>query len=414
MKCGTCPAERNGDRAGGGWKNHVGRYWCPDCWRRSFMLRAITVPIAGPVDCDWAELRTVLKSCWAAATSLANWATTELYRHDVVRTPDMGRLGKYPVRLYLYPDARRVVPEMDPTSVTALLQAVEGKYRKRRLAVVWARSESLPNYRYPVPYPVHNQAWSASRGEGGETLLSVRLGGARRTLRLRGGPDFRRQLRAVQRLIDGEAIAGELALYEVPVSANANRAGGEERAAGGGRRHATRIMAKMVLWLPKEQRTPRGGTLFVHNEADSFWVYHVDHGEPHYLRADHVKRWVADARRLRQRMADDLKHEKRWPKDVRRRMVESQEARLRKQHHRLDSFVHESTVMLSKFAERQGVSTVVYDMTVKSFADSFPWHMVRERLAYKLDERGITLEVVERERPGGAENPAAAREDENP
>lgn len=100
------------------------------------MLRAVTIPVAGPTDCEWQELREALRSCWANATTVANWATTELYKSDIVRTPAMERLPKYPERIYLYPGARRVAPEMDPTSVTSLLQAVESKYRKRRLAVV--------------------------------------------------------------------------------------------------------------------------------------------------------------------------------------------------------------------------------------------------------------------------------------
>ena len=43
--------------------------------------------------------------------------------------------------------------------------------------------------------------------------LSVRIADARLRLRLKGGPQFRRQGRAMQDIIAGEAARGECALY---------------------------------------------------------------------------------------------------------------------------------------------------------------------------------------------------------
>ena len=129
--------------------------------------------------------------------------------------------------------------------------------------------------------------------------------------------------------------------------------------------------------------------------SDWLWVYHQGtDGEPKYLRAAHLRRWERQHRRHLLALADDLKHEKRWPADVRRQANERQDIWVRKYRDRLDSFCHEATAMLAKFAERSNVATVVYDDTDQSYLDRFPWRKLRDQLQSKLDERSIALEVV--------------------
>src|SRR5690606_7172144 len=123
-------------------------------------------------DAGWADLRTALKTCWNAATRVANWAVAELAKQEPPRLPGDEKIPPAP-KLYLYPGARALAPEMDPQSVTALLSTVERKYRARRLASIWRRDESLPSYRYPVPYPVHNQGWRVERDANGQIIVSV-------------------------------------------------------------------------------------------------------------------------------------------------------------------------------------------------------------------------------------------------
>lgn len=50
--------------------------------------RAVTLPVAAPVDLSWAELDAALLPAFRLATDLANWAQGELCRRDVRRTPD--------------------------------------------------------------------------------------------------------------------------------------------------------------------------------------------------------------------------------------------------------------------------------------------------------------------------------------
>lgn len=308
---------------------------------------------------------------------------TQLYARDVRREPDGPEKMPPMPRVYLYPEARAVVPEMDSQSVASLLQAVERKYRARRYDLIWRSAISLPNHRYPVPYPIHNQAWSVSRDDDGNRILSVRLAGARRSLRLRGGARHRRMLGAVDALIAGRAIKGELAVYQVSASSSTHRPAAQP---------ATQLMAKMVMWLPKGAPRQREGVLHVRTGRDSLLVYHLDSDrDPRYLHADQVRRWIAEHAERLQRISDDTKAEKRRPKRAMRGINERRAAWCRKHHRRLDSAIHEATAMLANFAARRGVAQVVLDTRERGFASSFPYHELEAKLTYKLDEHGIEL-----------------------
>lgn len=372
IQCDACeqareakPTKAGAARLPRGWKRLGERVYCDRCWRASFVLRAITLPIAAPLDGDWKELRAALRECWSNATQLANWAVTELAKADVVRTPDLDKLPPMP-QVYLYPGAREVLPDMDTGSVVSLLQSVEQRYRKSRFDVIWRRAASLPTYRYPTPYPVHNQRWSVREEEGRGLILSARLAGQRWDLVLKTGGRGR-QRAAVRRLIAGEAAAGELAIYE----------------------RGSNVMAKMVMWLPREGRQrERSGTLYVRTVEDAVWEYRVDDGEPRFLYADHVRQWLAAYRRRSERAAHDLKHEKRWPGRERERMRRDLEPMRRKHHARMDSWTHEATAMLVAYAVRQRVAALVYDDQITSYAD-LPWAELRTKLSYKLNGAGI-------------------------
>lgn len=410
IKCNQCgkTKENKTDRLPGGWKRFADAIWCADCWHDGFVLRAVTIPVTGPMEGgDWPALREALKTCWIAATNVANWAVTELAKSDTPRTADQEKIAKAP-QVYLYPGARQVAPEMDTGSVVAVLHAVEQKYRKARYATIWTRTQAHPVYRYPVPYPTHNQRWKCLKGPGGEPCISVPLAGTRWILRLRGGHEFRRQLAAFNAILEGRAVQGELALIGQRVTMSDHRNGVEAREPGGGDRKGLRVMAKLVAWLPREGLKARQGTLYCHLGNPAFLTYRVGEGEPKYLYAEHVKRWEAQHRRRLRSMSEDLKFEKRWPATVRANMLAAQDRWVKKYRDRLSAFTHEASAMLAGFADRQKVAVVMLDETDKSFCDRFPWHEFKEKLRYKLESKGIMLEVAS----GQAMNeiPGTARE----
>lgn len=374
--------------------------WCSGCWHRMYILRAVTVPIAGPVDGTWPELREALRLCFRAATRLSNWAVTELAKADCVRTAEMEKLPK-PPRVYLYPGARQLVPEMDTGSVVAVLHAVERRWRARRYDVVWLGKESLPNYRYDrCVYPIRSKDWKAMRGDDGQALVSIRLGGRRWILRLRGGHEFRRQLRSHAEMVEGRAVISELALYDQRVSGDAHRHCTKTRD-DGGQRVRTRLMCKMVAWLPRGGGMPREGTLSVRTDNDSLLVaLNAKEERLWVLHADHIRRWTSEhARRLR-RWADDQKAEQRPTAAFQSRRARACE----KYRNRLDSFCHEAAASLVAYARRRRFATIRYDDSDQRYLDRFCWEQLRRLVREKSDAAGMEFEWS-----GGEKSPGASR-----
>jgi hypothetical protein len=403
IKCVNCdatqtakPSKKGEAKLPPGWKNHGGKILCKNCKNKLFMLRSITIPVSGPVGSDWKDLREALKKCWEDSTSLANWTVTELARHDTPRTAEQTKLGAVP-SIYLYPGARKVVPDMSPTSLNSLIRTVQQTYNKKRFDILWLRKASLPAYRYPVPYPVHNQSWECVKGIGGEPCIKVSLAGTKFTLKLAGGFRQRRKIEAFWKIYSGLAIPGELAILSQEVTKSAHRNGTISRDSGGGRKTNSRVMIKMVAYFPKEEsKKDIDKIMYLKTTGSAFFEYKVgSDGESRYIYADHVRRWERQHAERNRRLAHDMKYEKRWPTEVRKKVNESQEKRSSKYHDRINTFVHESTKMIAEYAKRQHVFKLIYDDSDKRFAKSFPWFQVKEKLKYKLDERGIDVEFIE-------------------
>ena len=371
-----------------GWKRKDKQPICDKCWRAKFVLRAIVLPVAGPIDRDWNELRVALDTAWSQTTGLSNWLMTELYARDVRREPKMERLPPMS-KVYLYPEARRRFPDLAPYTVTALEHAITRKYRAARFKILWTSEASLPSFRYPTPYPLPRQAWKPHFGNDNIPLVTLKLGSERWTLRLRGGHEFRRQLVAFRKMVLGAAVRAEVCLYRVRANRSDHRSGVQDRRPGGDQRAHYRTMCKMVAWLPREKPSEnKEGTMIVHTASDCFWYASVDgHDSPWRVNADHVRRWQYAHERSRVRLAEDYKPGKRAQHAIDRRRSQSSA----KYRRRIDTFCHEVTAQLAKFAQRQRVARVILDDDERSYLPDFPWHRIHELLEEKLDERGIAF-----------------------
>ena len=149
-------------------------------------MRAITLPVVGPLDAKWEDLRVYLKRSFSTATRCANWMMTTLYVRDLRREPEDKKLKKMP-RQYLYPEAKKLFPELATQTLSTLEQQIQRIYRAQRYEILWMGSRSLATFRYPFPVPLPWQMCEVEKTEGGLWLLSVRLGDLRWKLKLRGG-----------------------------------------------------------------------------------------------------------------------------------------------------------------------------------------------------------------------------------
>jgi hypothetical protein len=271
-------------------------------------------------------------------------------------------------RVYLYPEARARFPGLPSVTVASLEQSVQRKYRAVRYPVVWTSAASLPTHRYPTPFPVPNQGWTASV-EADQAIVSVRIEDARYRLRLKRGPQFRRQMEAFRQIAEGEAVAGELAVYD-----------------------HDGVMVKMAAWLPRaEDKGPRADVLTVRTGKDCLLIAVNAKDEALWrYNGDHLRRWAGEHRTQLQRWSEDQKYEQRpVPAFAHRR-----EAAVRKFRDRMNSATHEIAAQLAGYASRRHFAQVRYDDNDHSYlGDGFPWYRLRSLIAEKLDARGIALEA---------------------
>ena len=364
IRCAGCAKEASiKKRLPTGWKHLADEYRCGDCWQAQYMLRAVILPVVSPVDLEWSALREALKVLWRETTRASNWIVRELALRDVRREPGVAKMPPMPP-VYLYPEIRQQFPALPSQTCAAIEQAVTRKYKAKRYEVLWTCSAALPTFRYPQPFPIHNQSWSAQQ-ELDQPLLSVKLGPGRAVLRLKSGSRYRRQLAAFRALCSGAAVPGECSLYQ----------------------QGDQLMAKMVAWLPRpEVRRKENGILRVRTSRDSLLVAVDENAERLWAyHADQVPRWAAEHRRQLQRWADDSKFEQR---PVPRFAARRAEASLR-YHRRINTAADEAAALLAGYARRRRFAQLVYDDSERAFCPDFVWFRLAHRLQILCDEYGI-------------------------
>jgi len=392
MQCTYCSATgKHPTRLPRGWKrSHDDHPICAKCWGERYILRAVTIPIVGPVDGTWKELRDDLRDAWADATALSNWLMTEYYVRDVRRSGQV-KLPPQP-KTYLYPEATVRFPSIPSNAVTAIDHAILGKYRAARYKLIWTGEVSLPTYRYPAPVVIPSQACRAEYGKDNIPLVHVTLrrGKRRWTLRLRRGREYRRQLAAFSQMVAGVAVIGEMALYRQRANAADHRSGVTDRDSGG-QKASYRVMCKMVAWLPREPASKGDGVLFARTDKDALLVaLNAKEEKVWVLNADHVKRWEAEHRRKLNHWSDDQKVENRPPKFQARR-----EADATKYRRRMDSACHEAAAQLVNYAARRRFGVIRYNDLVRDFVGRFPWDRLRGLIREKADAKLIMFELVD-------------------
>jgi hypothetical protein len=420
------PATRRGDaRVPAGWKRLLDRFWCPACKRQRFVRRAVALPVSGPADATWPELRAALHTTFGETTRCANWLVTQFYARDRQREPHDARLPAMP-RVYLYPEARRLFPSLASQTLASLEQQVLARYRAARLALVWRHAVSLPTYRYPTPLPLPARMWTLECRDQ-RWHLSVRIGDRRWSLRLRQGPGMRRQLDVLRQIAAGHVEAGEATLYEIHAHS------GDHRSASASDR---RLMVKIAVWLahPARERDHferdgvehhdsegsnrdmtammSGGAgrairitssnvprvLIVQTAADAFLSAHVQGAANDAcwrLHGDQVRRWIAQGTRRRERLHQDLA---RMEPDRRGRcsdgLADAQRLQAARLQRRLHDWTHQATAQLVAWARQHGVSTIVWDDTDHGYLPAFPWHRFQTTLIDKAAMAGIGVTLA--------------------
>lgn len=400
---------------------------------KKWLVRSVSVPVQECLSQPWPDFCRLLHQCWQHSTSLANWAAHTLRAADVVRTPGLAQLPPLaPVDLYAlaFGRAKEGRPRKEgrpPLPVTApqydggafwggakiaaatLLRKVDRKYRQERGKIVWRRERRTPEYLYPYPFPVHQQAWEVIFTERDQPVILAALPGGRVSLRLRQGPEFLHARKLLREIEAGDAAKLELSLCGQSSHAHARTA--DERRPGGAHTKGLRIMVRIAC--RREARdAPGEKTAVVRTGADPFLSLVVLGEErPWVLHAPWARMWIVEHTRFLRQFADDLKYEKRWPAHKRRGLNHYRERRCEKHDRRMKSFLQQTAAQVAGHAARRKCGRLVWDDADRSFTEPFPWHALRQCVQNKCDELGLVLDA---RGPTVGEIPGGARVEANP
>ena len=384
-----------------------------DAIEKKIITRSISLPVQECLSGEWKDFMKTLHGAWRLSTDLANWASHTLATLDVTRTPAMKELPKYAgVDLYALAFGRakerngktdgKVLPVVQAQfggwegariAAASLLRRVQSKYAKERGKIIWRRERRTPEYLYPVPFPVHGQAWAPFHGEHGEPVVSLALPGGRASVRLRQGTEFGPALRVFDKIIEGTVKSGELSVCRQRSYCPDRK--DSQRLPGGGHRETYRIMLRISYQYEVPAALDDDSFCEVRTAADPFITLSIPEQLPWVLHSPQIGQHIIAHRAFLDRFADDLKFEKRWPRGKRRRMLRRQERGCDKQNRRLKSFCQETAAHIVGYATRRKIARIIYCDTDKSFVASFPWHLLREAMCSKCEEAQIRFEHVE-------------------
>lgn len=95
------------------------------------------------------------------------------------------------------------------------------------------------------------------------------------------------------------------------------------------------------------------------------------------------------------RYREDLKYEKRWPGQKRRRFVDEAQARIDRHNRRMRSECQEMAAALVGFVDRQRCGKLEYDDQVRTMFPTWRWSDMRDRVKVLCDQRGIEFVYIE-------------------
>jgi len=379
------------------------------------VCRVVTVPVARPVGMTWEQLDAAVAPAFRLATDLANWCVRRLFvlddgasektpaavtgwspYEDALTCTRCGRPTTKPIkRKSGKPPAPRCECAGAPTTrypaaaqwdgaltgLNLVARRVLRKYKQQRFDVRVRHKNDLLTYRFPQPYPVHNQMWEVTREGGGRPVVTLPLPGAGRVrLELLATGPYRRQLAQVAGFIDGSVKRGE-AMVD--------------------RDHKGQLLVRLVGHFPVADR-PKAATraCFLHTDPGALLVAELDGRGPVILNHDELGRWGAAHRTFLRRVAEDTKREVRLDRRARANLNAARETRCAKHDNRVTTALQQVVCQVARFWQRQGVGLVAYDDTHQTYLPSFRWFELKARLMSRAEELGI--EWIDGERYMGA------------
>jgi hypothetical protein len=190
-------------------------------------------------------------------------------------------------------------------------------------------------------------------------------------------------------MVTGEAVRGELALYRIRAHDGklAGRPNGDQKV-------KYTVMCKMVAWFPRGEKGsphPATNSLKVVTATDALlvalnardervWRYH----------GDHLRRWIAEHRRVLGRLADDQKAKQRSGPPF----ADRRSAAVVKYRNRISSAIREIAAQVVGYGARRGFGMLEYDDSVNDFSPEFPYAALRVQISRKCEAAGLKFDYA--------------------
>ena len=380
------------------------------------ITRCVTFRVATVEGYKWKEFMDVLHSCWRQSTDLYNFATRSLLLQDNPRLPQQTKIPKFPKRSgeSLYLECAKVFGDLPTSTIASITRDAQRYYIKHRNSY-WKGNEGIPLKKYPAPFPIHNEKWTPFMWNDQRPAIKFATGqpinkknGKDWCLILAGNKGFSYQLNDFKKILSGEAVKGEMALYRQRANVGDNRSGFDASVNGGGNTVRYSIMCKIAIELPKPELKEAYGCLNLKTDPEAFWV--AEHEgriiHPWIFNGDELASWLGRAKEwqdkhaiYRQRIYEDMKLERRVHVGKKQQMLDNLDKRCDKHKKRIKTWIQQACAQIANYCVRQKIAAVMYDDTNKSYMPKFPWFQLKITLKNALEGRGIicggTLGCVE-------------------
>lgn len=451
--CTNCKAEKASVKFPAGWKTLPTGVVCKQCKKSSgYRIRAFDLPVIGVADGDVKEFRKEARQVLRRSAVVFNRALQAHYAADDLPMPSEKVPSAPKVSSYAKIKTGKNLGVV-AGAVASICRASSMLYSKGRFAILRGQ-QSLPLRRLDRGVlPLPRQAWEnrfgvvdlpiqtseekrAARQSQGKPQptrrtpyvdinLTGKGGKVWRVLLARGG-DFKRQAHDFLALLRGHAIPSEIAIREKPCG-QTRRNGpslNADRAPGGSQRQPTRLYLKFVGMFPRAEKATGDGCMLLETHAEAFLVATIDGRveRPWILNGDQItgqfcalarwrrkapsgtnpaaieaafdamKHWNPRHHAWLQRIGEDGKREKRWPKSQRLQFVDAYRKRCEKFSRRVKTWLQQMAAQVAGFCKRRGIGRVIYSDKVKTWLAPFPWHQLKTSLAAALDAAGVVFQ----------------------
>jgi len=325
------------------------------------MIRTICIPVAECLSHTKSEFYSALRKSLDLSCKLANLSAVECARQD-----DFSQ-DKCP-KIYTYPACKDHAKGASFVTAT-VCRAVEKSYKQDRWQMRHGK-RSLRTYR-SMPWPMLNNAgcstfWIEDKIE--YLTVELRLFDDRYIVRLAGGSNYRDQIRGIRSCLSALTIGDSKIWVD--------------------RKH--KAIIGLSCDMPVQEKKAQQLTVDVVSGLDYLCALTAPRLQyPFTINADDVLAWKAESVRRNQRWRQARKQGV-----GKRKLREDSSAFASKMTRRLSTKTHEIASHLVAKAERLSASHIALDLTIKSFAPSFPWHELASKIKYKATMSGI--EVIEK------------------